>query len=162
MQQRDHRVDQRERDLDAEPALLEIGELRRPLAHLPQLRQHPRVEQAGDVEIGVAVVAQLDDGGHVTGVEEHRHLRLGIVDGGEHLRRRLEEGRLGDLGVGLVDEADVLVEHHHRGQAADRGLDGEKLVELLARLVEQGLRARTSSMAIAMFSARANCTCSRT
>ena len=69
------------------------------------------------------------------GVEEHRHLRLGVVDACEHLCRRLNEG-LGDLRLDLIDDIEILVEQHDGRQSADRGLDREELMELLARLVE--------------------------
>ncbi len=107
----------------------------------PQLREHPRVEQPGDVEVGVGIAAQLDDGRDVVGIEEHRHLRLGVVDGGQHLGGRLDE-RLVGLGVDLVDDLEVLVEQHDPGQPADRRLHRKELMELVARLVEQRLGAR--------------------
>ena len=139
--ERDHRVHQCERDLDADPARGEIGVLGDAGLRGAQLRQHARVEQAGNVQIGVVVTAQLDDGGDVIVVEEHRHLRLGVVDRGQHVGRRLDES-LADLRVHLIDHVEVLVEQHDRRQSADRGLNRQELMELLARLIEQRLGAR--------------------
>src|SRR5205823_4324278 len=50
-----------------------------------QLGEHARIEQTCNVQIEVIVAAQLDDGGDVIVIEEHRHLRLGVIDGGQHL-----------------------------------------------------------------------------
>ena len=42
------------------------------------------------------------------------------------------EGGLGDLGIGLIDDAEILVDHHDRRQSADRRLDREELMKLLS------------------------------
>ena len=139
--QRDHRIHQRECDLDAEPLRFELGILGDAGLRGAQLRDDLRVEDARDVEIGIGVGLQLDDGGHVIGVEKQRDLRLGLVAGGEHLARRLDEG-LADVGAGLLDHVEIAVDHHDRRQAADIGLGGEELPELLAVLIEQRLGAR--------------------
>ena len=129
--ERDHRVHQSECDLNADLACREIGILSDAGLRRPQLREHARIEQACNVQIEVVVAAQLDDGGDVIVIEEHRHLRLGVVDGGQHFRRWLDEG-LVDLSVDLVDNVEVLVEQHNGRQSADRGLNREELMELLA------------------------------
>ena len=115
--------------------------MRHTLAGGVQLREHARVKQACDVEIGVGIAAQLDDGRDVIGVEEHRHLRLRVVDGGEHIGRRLAED-MTDLRVDLLDDVEVLVDQHHCRQSADRSLCGQELTELVARLVVERFRAR--------------------
>jgi hypothetical protein len=105
------------------------------------LREHARVEEPCNVQINVIVAAQFYDRGNVIGIEEHRHLRLGVVDAGEHLGRRFDKS-LGDFRLDLIDDVEILVEQHDRRQSADGGLDREELMELVARLVEQRLGAR--------------------
>ena len=83
--ERDHRVHQSECDLNADLACREIGILSDAGLRRPQLREHARIEQACNVQIEVVVAAQLDDGGDIIVIEEHRHLRLGVIDGGQHL-----------------------------------------------------------------------------
>ena len=58
--QRDDGVHQREGDLHADAARLEIGEFRDALLRRLQLLDHARIERARDIEIGVVVAAQLD------------------------------------------------------------------------------------------------------
>ena len=89
--QRDHRVHQAKGDLHADAARFKIGILRDALARRVQLREHARVEQARNVEVGVGIAAQLDDGRDIVGIEKHRDLRLGIVDRGKDVGRRLAE-----------------------------------------------------------------------
>ena len=139
--ERDHRVHQGKRDLNAQPTGLELGILGDAGLRGAQLGDHLRVEDARHVEIGVGIGLQLDDGGNVVGIEEQRDLRLGLVAGGEHLARGLDEG-LADIGAGLLDHVEVAVDHHDRRQAADVGLGGEELPELVAVLIEQRAGAR--------------------
>ena len=94
--ERDHRVHQRERDLDAEAPRLEIGVLGDAGLGLANLRQHLRIDEAGDVEIGVVVAAQLDDRGDVVGVVEEADLRLGL----RRLGQRSGGGTAGGLNSG--------------------------------------------------------------
>ena len=85
--QRDHREHQRERDLDAELARLQLGIFGDTGLGLPQLRDHAWIEHARDVEERVGEGAQPDHGGDVVGLDEDSDLRLVFVDAAEELRR---------------------------------------------------------------------------
>ena len=54
-----------------------------------------------------------------------------VTDPGEHFRRWLHEC-LADLPICLIDDVEILVEQHDGRQSADRGLNREELMELLA------------------------------
>ncbi len=107
-----------------------------------QLRHHPRVQQPGDVEIGVGIAAQLDQTTDMMVLQEHADLRLVLVDGGQGLPRRLDEILVVDLHIGLIDDIGVAIEHHDRGKPADAGLEVHEFVELLAVVVEHRFCAR--------------------
>ncbi len=104
--QRDHRVHQRERDLDAEAARFEIGELGDAGLGLADLRQHLGIDEAGDVEIGVVVAAQLGHRADVIRLVQEPDLRHALDRLGQRLRRR-HRRRLqlrGQLDIGLEDD----------------------------------------------------------
>ena len=82
--QRDHRIHQREGDLNTEATGFELGILRDAGLRGPQLGDDLRVEDARDIKIGIGVGLQLDDRGDIVGIEKERNLRLGLVAGGEH------------------------------------------------------------------------------
>jgi hypothetical protein len=138
--QRDDSEHQRERDLDAEPAGLQVGEFADIGLRRTQLRHYARVEQARDIEVHAVVAAQLDGGGDVVALGDERDLRPVLVGLAEHGRRRQHDLLL-HLDVGLLDRAAVLGDHHGGGEAADLGLPGQELAEPLAVLVEQRLGA---------------------
>ena len=127
--------------MDAEPARLDLGIVGDAGLGLAHLRHHARVEHAYDVEIAVGIKSQLDDPGQVIGIEKGCNLGLDIVERRERLLRRFDEG-LVDLGAGLIDDVELVVQHRDRGQSPDCGLCLQELVELLAVLIEQRLGAR--------------------
>jgi hypothetical protein len=140
--QRDDRVHQRERDLDAEAARFEIGVFGDAGLGLADLCQHLGIDESGDVEIDVVITAQPGHRADEIGVAQEPDLRH-LHRLGQRLRRR-HRRRLhfrGKLDIGLEDDGRIRSDHHRGRQVAQRGLGGEKLAEPFAVLVEHRLGA---------------------
>ena len=137
-------IHQRESDLDAEAPRLEIGPLGDAGLGLANLRQHLRIDEARDIEVGIVVAAQLRHRTDVVRVVEEADLRRAFAA----FDSASAGGTAGGLNSGgswmsavRIGRA-VAVEHHRRRQVAQRGLRREKLAKAVAVLVEQRLRAR--------------------
>ena len=133
--ERDHREHQRERDLNAETARFEIGELADALLRRAQLLDDARIEHAGRVEIHVVVAVELERGGDVIALGNKRDLRLGLVDLGEQFRPR-QHDLLVHRHVGALHGGAVGPDDDGGGEPARGRLRGEEFLELVAVLVE--------------------------
>ena len=112
--QRDDREHQREGDLHADAPRFEIRVFRDADFGLLDLRQHARIDEAGDEQIGIVVAAQLDQRADIIGVPQQPGGRSVSPTWREPVRRRrrrvLEFGR--QLDVRLDDDRASRAEHH--------------------------------------------------
>ena len=124
---------------------------------LLQLADHARIEQARDVKEGVVEGAQVDDGGDVIGLREHRDLRLVLVDIAEEFLRRRGEFLL-DAGLRALQDVAILVDQHRAGSPRG-GLRGQEFAKRPRSWSNSGL-ARAMSMAMPRMSPRISWACS--
>ena len=134
--QRDHREHQREGDLDAEPARLDLGVFGDAGLGLLQLADDVRIEQPRDIKEGVVERAQADDGGDVVRFRKYRDLRLVFVDIVEEVRRRRREV-LPDAGLRRFQDIAILVDQHRARQVACGGVGGQQFAKRPAVLIVQ-------------------------
>ena len=136
--ERDHEVHHAVRELEAAPDLAQafIG------AHAgfraPQVLHHLRIDAAGDVEIGVRVVAKLGQRRHAEGVLRHQQRHLPALGGADQMLGRGDVGDLLVLEHGHLHRA-LGVDHVGDRQVAQAGL-GEHQLAKLARVVGDGGR----------------------
>jgi hypothetical protein len=101
---------------------------------LPQLGDHARIEQPGDIQERIVERAQTNDRGDV--ICFNHDLRLGFVEVLDELRRRLAEILL-DAGLRALQNVGFLVEQHRTRKIARGSACRQHITERPAVLVEQ-------------------------
>ena len=127
--QRDHEIHHAVRKLEAAANLAQALVGPHPRLRAPQVPHHFRVDAAGDVEIGVRVVAKLGQRGDAEGVARHQQRHLPALGRTDQVLRRSDVGDLLILEHGHLHRA-LGIDHIGDGQVAQAGLRKHQLAKL--------------------------------
>src|SRR5439155_16553203 len=129
-QQRNEDVDDSERDLKPGTLTFEALILRRRKVNLVAMRQHPRFDKAADIEIKVTELAEPNERADALVLVVGHNDDLALVGAAQRvLADILEAERKGEAGA--RHHLTTSIDDSRLGQAADRGLSGQRRREIL-------------------------------